>query len=637
MASAAPAAPAAAAGLPKWSIRERQSAALKKMLGAQPTAEDSDLPPQADWKVLVYDEYGQDIISPLLTVAELRDLGVTVYMQLQSQREPMPDVPAVYFVTPTPANVTRICDDLKANMYESYELNFLNALTREYLDAIASAAVEGNCVHSVARVFDMYCNFVTLEEDFFVSRHRNTESISYKAISNPEAKDSDIEACMDDIVDSLFSVLVTLGTMPIIRCSRRNAAENIAKRLESVLRDHHRNSRSTLFSDSMSATGSFQRPVLIVLDRNVDLTTVLHHTWTYQALVHDLLDLKLNRVTLEEDVKAADGRLVRRELKTHDLEKADVFWLRNRGRPFPEVAGAIEDELRIYREKAEEIKNMSTEDAAGEDDLLAQSTAKLTSAVSSLPQLREQKKILDLHTNMLTEVMSKLGARHLDSYYEMEEEIMNKKKLSKPLLELLSDPEAGTPDDRMRMYIIYFMDNDVAQEEADRCEAVLRSAGCDMAALDYLREVKRLNRLSHQPAITASHNESLFSHASRVMKIGGEIWKQGVKKLLPTSGNLPITRIVDSLMEMKETELTKDYLYLDPKQPRSSGEAPRGRPPFEEAIVFVVGGSNYTEHQNLVDYCDRAQVRKRILFGTSELVAPREFLAQLTALGRSVE
>ena len=34
---------------------------------------------------------------------------------------------------------------------------------------------------------------------------------------------------------------------------------------------------------------SFQRPLLILLDRNVDVATPLHHPWTYQALVHDVL------------------------------------------------------------------------------------------------------------------------------------------------------------------------------------------------------------------------------------------------------------------------------------------------------------------------------------------------------------
>ena len=32
---------------------------------------------------------------------------------------------------------------------------------------------------------------------------------------------------------------------------------------------------------------SFSRPLLVILDRDIDLATPLHHTWTYQALVHD--------------------------------------------------------------------------------------------------------------------------------------------------------------------------------------------------------------------------------------------------------------------------------------------------------------------------------------------------------------
>lgn len=34
---------------------------------------------------------------------------------------------------------------------------------------------------------------------------------------------------------------------------------------------------------------SFQRPLFVLVDRNVDMATPLHHTWTYQALIHDVL------------------------------------------------------------------------------------------------------------------------------------------------------------------------------------------------------------------------------------------------------------------------------------------------------------------------------------------------------------
>lgn len=39
--------------------------------------------------------------------------------------------------------------------------------------------------------------------------------------------------------------------------------------------------------------------MLVILDRNVDLVPMLSHSWTYQALVNDVLGMKLNRVTVE--------------------------------------------------------------------------------------------------------------------------------------------------------------------------------------------------------------------------------------------------------------------------------------------------------------------------------------------------
>ena len=82
--------------------------------------------------------------------------------------------------------------------------------------------------------------------------------------------------------------LVIAGTVPIIRSPRGNAAEMVAEKLDKKLRENLRDTRNSLFlMDAASQGGghfSFQRPLLIVLDRNVDMATPLHHTWTYQVL-----------------------------------------------------------------------------------------------------------------------------------------------------------------------------------------------------------------------------------------------------------------------------------------------------------------------------------------------------------------
>lgn len=50
------------------------------------------------------------------------------------------------------------------------------------------------------------------------------------------------------------------------------------------------------------------RAVLVILDRNVDLVPMVSHSWTYQALVNDVLGMKLNRVAVEVRSPLCGGR-----------------------------------------------------------------------------------------------------------------------------------------------------------------------------------------------------------------------------------------------------------------------------------------------------------------------------------------
>lgn len=80
----------------------------------------------------------------------------------------------------------------------------------------------------------------------------------------------------------------------------------------------------------------------------------------------------------------------------------------------------------------------------------------------------------------------------------------------------------------------------------------------------------------------------------------------GVKNLLPSKKNLQITRAVDCFMEGNNIAEFEDYLLLDPKVTRGTKSPLRGGQQrgtvHSDAIVFVVGGGNYLEHQNLTDY-----------------------------------
>ena len=139
------------------------------------------------------------------------------------------------------------------------------------------------------------------------------------------------------------------------------------------MRENLRDTRNTLFlNDTIGGGGSnsqlsFQRPLLILLDRNMDLATPLHHTWTYQALMHDVFNMSLNKLEIRPEpvardpaagMNAAEARAIAAQVKIYDLSNKDQLWRQQKGNPFPVVAESIQEELEKYKQYDEEIKNL---------------------------------------------------------------------------------------------------------------------------------------------------------------------------------------------------------------------------------------------------------------------------------------
>lgn len=89
------------------------------------------------------------------------------------------------------------------------------------------------------------------------------------------------------------------------------------------------------------------------------------------------------------------------------MDNKDKFWMSQKGCPFPTVAEAIQEELEHYRSCEEEVKKLkSSMGIEGDNDvalsMVSDNTARLTSAVNSLPQLLEKKRLIDMHTTIAT-------------------------------------------------------------------------------------------------------------------------------------------------------------------------------------------------------------------------------------------
>ncbi|XBW36232.1 hypothetical protein QEN19_001813 [Hanseniaspora menglaensis] len=691
------------------SLKDYQISAIQKMLmynikninSSNELKETEDQ--EISWKILILDKLSTGIISSVLRVNDLLKVGVTSHATLFSpQRQPIPDIPAIYFIEPSRKNLEKIVQDLKNDFYDEYYLNFTSNISRENLEYLAKEAVQLGKFEQIKQVFDQYLNFVVSDPNIF---EFEMEKIWSNFNLNNLITEEEINEKCDDIASRLYSVIITLNSninsIPILRVQPGGSAEIVGRKLDEKLRDYILSSKKFAESESSeNSIGDLDRSVLVLVDRNVDFASMISHSLYYECLVSEVFNLSRNTITLPNGGKI-------------DLDNKDFFWRENNLLPFPEVVENAELELNKYKQETEEITSKTGVNINNlqnlnltEDGDLQQDTELIQQAMNKLPELTVKKQFIDNHFKILSELIKQLGNLHLDKFYEIEQEDVYNVKTRNEFIETLKDTESGNLADKIRTYLFIVLKTNVGQLNANKrgdfqnfmeeCDEIFQKKysaetslsgspneaeiGTSSKILDAIKNIYRYQKMHAMNYYTDEVNSDLQRHnnshgnnaengktasyfSSKLYGLANDKLQDSmgsiisrVSNLLSTdNSNLPLTNIVSSIMNptsdnKKEEDLnmyenlTKKYLLLDPIMKKNNTNVSNTHRKFNKCLCFVVGGGSYLEYHNLQKYVENISdinrnnnttslnknyTDKRIIYGSTKMISPNDFLNEL--------
>ncbi|KAJ2150624.1 syntaxin binding protein 1 [Coemansia sp. RSA 1935] len=317
------------------------------------------------WRVVVADRPALKIVSSVLQMHSVLEQNVVTIQLITRNRQPYPDMDAVYILVPCADSISRVIDDFRVDSrtgelqhrkYARAHLFFTGALSDTLLAHLRSSPA----ARYIKAVAELYIEYNPIESRVFLT---TPSEQPFYALYSPHALNL-VSRDLDAAADRLLSVIVSLGIRPYIRYYRPlssapyealepslmsgygtatacpRIAESMAALIQQKLNDYYSHESNT--NNSTKRPETLTPSVVIVLDRSVDLYSPLLHEFTYQALVHDLIDLDGGN-TYTYTLESTDGQSQSAEAELS--EQKDPIWRQLRHWNISEVSQTLADKF----------------------------------------------------------------------------------------------------------------------------------------------------------------------------------------------------------------------------------------------------------------------------------------------------
>ena len=284
--------------------------ALKQLVGQKIMADVIKAQKQNDkWKILVLDRLSTRILSSCCKMTDVMQERITLIEDLSKKRQPITNMEAIYFITPTDESIARLLDDFRdpaKPQYKGVHLYFTDSLSDMLFNEIKSSKI----TKYIKTFKEVNIAFLPYESQVFML----DAAKSFRDIYAQESRNR--QDVLERYADQLATLCSILGEYPSIRPENESQnAIDLAHFLQAKLNGFKADNPKL-------GEGPFKdQTQLIIVDRGFDPIAPIIHELTYQAMVNDLLEM--------------DGDVIRytsindqgmEQLKEVILDEHDTMW-----------------------------------------------------------------------------------------------------------------------------------------------------------------------------------------------------------------------------------------------------------------------------------------------------------------------
>jgi len=524
-------------------------------------------------KVLILDKETAGIVSMVYTQSEILQKEVFLFEKIDNvSKEKMLHMKGVYFIRPTQENIHFITDELKDPKYSKYHLFFSNTVNKVFLDDIAKADEQD----VVSEIQEFFGDFFAINPD--------TYSLNMPSILSKRSIGWSVN--INRLVDGVFSSMLALKKKPIIRYSSNSEAtrylsEKIAERM----------SRERDLFDFRKTNES----LLLILDRKDDPITPLLHQWTYQAMIHELLTINNNRVSL------ANAPGIKEDLKEVVLSlDHDAFYRENLYKNFGDLGASIKDLVDQYQDKANTNANIQTIDD-------------MKQFIVNYPNFLSFSKTVSKHVALMDELSRIVSVDNLMDISEIQQELAcnhDHSSVYNRIIEIINDPKYTDKDKLVivMLYSIRYEDGHVWELKENLTRVGLTPK--QISLIDSLKSYAG-SQLREGDLLGT---KNIFSFAKSVVKRG----LQGVSNIYTQHKPL-LHEILDNILKNKLKE--QSYPFLSPTNTKE-------RP--QDIIIFMIGGITFEEALTIYTFNSLNTGVCRVVLGGTTVLNCQHFIDDIS-------